>query len=247
MNIEANAVYLKMKTETRDFYYFSHVEDAGYVPHVEVLCQQNSCQIVISSQFKLKTIREKQCNRLDVYMSPTSAAALGESLSSNFGSSEPRPFSGNPNSTWSGHTQVPDIVDSYWVFCRGLVANAGGRSVYYLDSDAQTRLFADLEGPRDAYRRMRDAEVHLGIRLEERGRGNKVVHGPAFSEAYLDDLYTKATAQDIRDAREAGLDSRLLGFATGCIMVEIFADEASRLASSLIKLAKLAEDAPNHR
>ncbi|MEE0583247.1 MAG: hypothetical protein UC328_08765 [Adlercreutzia sp.] len=225
MGAPLNVVYLK--TSEPDFYLFSNCADLGFEPYAEVLAQDTCCTLVVTGRFKLKRTRKRLRNRLDIYMTAESGKSLGMDIYRAYGQGAPRKSQGDPDSTWNGETRVPSMLSKYFTKCRGLVASAGGRSIACRDANEKTRVYIDLEEPREEYSVMSSRETHIAVALD--GNGTTPAISPSFREMQKTTLSLAEQAEE----RERGLDPTVYGHAFGSIAVEFGIESAKDFGSAL--------------
>lgn len=242
MPVDANVVYLK--TTNLNFYCMAHANDKGFTPHIVTLMTDNACQLVVASNFKLKTIRKPEAaiNRIDIYMPPMSANSLGEAIASKYGKGDLNIQEGLPERTWNQQKHIPKRHEAYFADCTSISANVGGRALFCPDS---SRVFLDSEDPRDDFTVMNDREVHIAFsfkKYEQMYRNNKRNYKRHdsivdMSPSYIDDLRRTATKADIDKARAKYHDPPTEGFAAGSITITFNKYQASCLATALKQLS----------
>ena len=232
-NIQANVVYLK--TDKRDFYTFANMADSGYRPQIRTIAIENTFYLVVASKFKLKKIREKTLNRLDIYMSIEDALQLGQRIQIYDNKGTARLSGGSPQSTWNGGTEIPEVIAAYQSGCYSVLADIAGRTLSYVDETGTTRVHIDLEKAKPSHRMMEPVEVHIGISMEPSLQANKAhVH---ISDSYFNALKTTTEPEDGPN----GFDPIAYGTAPGLIICNLKRSQIANVGSALIEAGRIGK------
>lgn len=231
-SIQANVIYLK--TDRRDFYAFANTADSGYKPQIRTLAVENTFYLIIVSKFKLKKIREKTLNRLDIYMSVEDALQLGQRIQVYDKKGTARFSGGNPQSTWSGGTEIPEVIAAYQSGCYSVFADIAGRTLSYVDETGLTRVHIDLEKAKPSHKVMEPVEVHIGISMEPSVQSDK-------AHIYISDSYFNALkTTDGPEGGPDGLDPIVYGTAPGLIICNLGRSQIANIGSALIEIVEKA-------
>ncbi|MCQ9080238.1 hypothetical protein [Vibrio parahaemolyticus] len=227
MQVNVTKIQFLCDRETGNPLYYCHNDDYGHSPSLSISSLDGVIRISSLILFKVKKRNPQRKNRVDIYMSLSSAIELGNYLSSINRDLSSTWVKNNtdPNASRQGAMELPAILMSY----SGKINQAVGKVASGMQFKASSPwMYCELEEPHNSHIKMSDREVHLAVPFTE-------VNG------VFDEVKTWPVIVAEHELQRGANEENPISKTMGRLMLELPIEKAVTLGNSLLELAKFGE------